>query len=184
MAATERSWQRIAVAAGGLYASIRQDGGMVAVASPYDARLRELNLDLTATLLPTGGGAAKASARRRAVANASMDGLAQAESAKFRARSGRIDSKDLLTVLSRGKRLSDMDEAELPAPVAAMPAPARKAYVDRVAKNRKELSQKIAEVAAKRDAYVRAKRPASRDGFDDKVSAALKAQGKSVGLAY
>jgi len=184
MMATAAAWQRIAVAAGGLYASIRQDGGMVAVSTPFDRKLQELNLALSSTLLPTGGAGEKAAARRRARDNSAMDAFAQAESAKYRAKSGRIDSKDLLTVMSRGKRLSEMNDKELPAPVAALSMPARQAYVANVAKQRHELKNKIAKLAKKRDSYIRAKRPATSDAFDSTVGSALKAQGKSAGIAY
>ena len=37
-------------------------------------------------------------------------------------------TQDLLTQMARGKKLSAMSEAELPAPVAALPAPARQAF--------------------------------------------------------
>lgn len=184
MVSTEQAWRRIVLAAGGMYASIRQDGGMVAITSPYDERLKELNLALSSTLLPTGGEAAKAAVRRRARVNASMDAFAQAESAKYRAGSGRIDSKDLLTVISRGKKLSDMREEELPAPVAALPAAERKEYVAKVAEKRKQLKREIAELARKRDGFIRAKRPAAANAFDDSVGAALKVQGKAAGIAY
>jgi hypothetical protein len=183
MASTQAVWRRIALAAGGEFATIRQDGGMVAVRTPMDDRLRMLNGALTDTLLPTGSGGAKARARRRALDNASMDAWAQAESAKYRAKSGRIDGKDLLTVMSRGKKLSDMSEAELPAPVAALPAPARRAYVAKVAKRRRALKREILEVSKKRDAYIRAKKPKTR-GFDDTIGSALKAQGAKAGIAY
>jgi hypothetical protein len=183
MTTTAQVWRRIATAAGGKYASIRQDGGMVAVASPYDRKLAELNAALSSTLLPTGGTAAKRAARRRAMDNASMDAWAQAESAKYRARSGRLDSNDLLTVLSRGKKLGDMREAELPAPVAALPAPARQAYVDKMVAKRAKLKREISDLSKKRDGYIKAKRPKTK-GFDDTIGDALKEQGAAAGLAY
>lgn len=183
MATTAATWRRIALAAGGQFASIRQDGGMVAVRTPLDERLRTLNAALTDTLLPTGSSAGKAHARRRAMDNRRMDAWAQAESAKYRAKSGRLDSKDLLTQMARGKKLSDMSEAELPAPVAALPQPARKAYVANVVKRRRSLKRKILSLSKQRDAYIKAKRPKTR-GFDDTIGSALKAQGAKAGIAY
>jgi hypothetical protein len=184
MSTTAVVWRRIASAAGGMYASIRQDGGMMAVTTPYDRRLKKLNEALSRTLLPTGGTRAKASALRRARVNASMDAWAQAESAKYRARSGRLDSKDLLTVMKRGKKLDDLRDADLPAQVAALPKPARKSYVRKIAKQRRALKQRIANLAKERDSYIKAKKPAKRSAFDDKIGDALKAQGKAAGIAY
>jgi hypothetical protein len=180
---TEIAWRKISNSTGGMYASIAQDGAMVAVATPHDRRLAELTARLTATLLPTGSGGAKAAASRRATINAGMEGLAQAESATFRARSGRVDSSDLLTVMAKGKKLSDLKKDELPAPVAALPADKQAAYVAKVAKEREELKTEINKLSRDREAYIRAKRPA-KTAFDDTVGAALKVQGKRAGIAY
>lgn len=184
MGATERSWRRIALAAGGKFASIRQDGAMVARATPMDERLKTLNVALTDTLLPTGSFHAKSAARRRARYNKDMDAFAQAESAKYRARSGRLDGTDLLTKMKKGKRLSDFSEAELPAPVAAMPRPAQRAYVAKVARRRAKLKREITDLSKKRDAYLKARGKRGPKSFDDTLGDALEAQGASAGIAY
>ncbi len=186
MPRTQLAWQRIARLAGGLYASIRQDGNMYAVKTPMDRRLADLNARLSATLLASGGAAAKRATRRRATANAAMDRVAQAESAAYRARSGRIDSNDLLTRIKRGKKLSSFKPSDLPAPVAAMPKTEREAYVAKVARQRATLRNKIVKLATKRKAYIKNQRRAMKrgDGFDDKIGAALRSQGAKAGIAY
>jgi len=182
---TARVWQRIAALAGGKYASIRQDGAMIAIATPYDRELARLNAELSATLLPTGGRRAKAAVARRAASNRAMGMAAQAESATFRARSGRIDGQDLLGQLKQGKKLSDFGDDELPAAVRARPKAARKVYLAGVARKRASVQGKILELSKKRDAFVKAR--SARKGttsFDDTITSALKAQGASAGLAY
>jgi hypothetical protein len=179
------AWKRIASLSGGRYASIRQDGAMVAMHTPYDRKLTELNAALSRTLLPTGSATDKAAARTRGRANAAMGTVAQAESAAYRASSGKLDSADLLSVLRKGKDLDELREAELPAPVAAMPRARRKAYVDGVAKKRAALKREIARVNKERQAHLRAQRkPGKATSFDDTLGAALKDQGAKIGVAY
>jgi len=185
MGTTRRAWTRIAKLSGGMYASIRQDGAMVAMKTPVDAELKKLNMELSSTILPTGGAAKKAAARRRVTLNAAMAAEVQAESARYRAASGKLDSADLLDNLKKGKDLDAFEDDELPAPVAAMPKASRKAYVAGVASKRAELKRKIRKLSRKRAAYVKAKKPASRaKSFDDTIGEALKAQGAKIGVAY
>ncbi len=184
--ATASAWKRIAKMSGGMYASIRQDGGMVAIKTPVDERLKELNMELSATILPTGDKVAKRAARRRATMNMAMKAEVQAESAKYRAASGKLDSTDLLAGMAKGKDLDAFSEEELPAPVAAMPRAERKGYVAKVAQKRAKLKRKIKKLSASRSAYIKAKRPAASKGtsFDDTIEAALKEQGKKIGVEY
>ena len=183
---TAHAWNRIAKLSGGMYASIRQDGGMVAVRTPVDERLKELNMELSSTILPTGGAGVKMAARRRVTMNAAMASEVQAESASYRATSGKLDSADLLAGLAKGKDLDAYAEEDLPAPVAALPRAERKVYVKKVAQKRATLKKRIKTLAARRSAYIKAKRPAASKGsaFDDTIEAALKKQGKKIGVAY
>jgi hypothetical protein len=181
---TERSWRTIASTTGGMFTSIRQDGAMVATATPHDRRLAELNARLSATALPSGSASEKREVSARLSVNAGMDTAAQAESATFRARSGRLDSKDLLTKMKSGKKLDSMKDEELPAPVAALPAAKRAEYVANVEKERDKLRQEIEVVSKDREAYMRSKSKARPKAFDDTVGDALKAQGKKVNVAY
>ncbi len=180
---TEQAWKQLSLAAGGIYTSVRQDGGMVAIATPLDDKLAALNARLSATMLAAGGAGERAAAARRLAVNASMDGWAQAESAKFRARSGKLDSSDLLGKMAKGAKLEAMKDEELPAAVAAVAPPKRTAYVAKVAQQRAELQQEIDKLARDRDAYIKAKRPATA-GVDDAVAGALKKQGAKAGIAY
>lgn len=178
---TEQSWRKIASLTGGMFTSVRQDGAMVAVATPVDSRLKDLNERLSRTLIPVGDESTREAAARRARINASMDGFAQAESAKFRAKSGKLDSTDLL---SKGMDVDKVKDADLPAPVAAMAKPARKAYVAKVAKEREELKAEIEKLSKERDRHLKAKRPAGAPAVDDAIGAALKKQGGKAGILY
>jgi hypothetical protein len=58
-------WRDIAVKSEGSYAAIPQEGGVVAVATPFDVKLAELNTELTKTVLVYGGEASKADGVRK-----------------------------------------------------------------------------------------------------------------------
>jgi len=186
MASTAASWRRIAALSGGIYASIRQDGGMVAMRSPMDKRLAALNAELTRTLIAGGSASRRRATRRRAKINAAMGIRAQAESAAFRALSGKIDSGDLLTQIKRGKKLARFKRHELPKAIARLSLAGRKAHVAKVAKRRAKLRAEIKRLHAARRAYLARKTAGRKKGkaFDDQVKKALKAQGGRVGLSY
>ncbi len=51
---TQRFWQEIAQLANGAFAKIEQSGGVVAIATPYDAQLAELDMEIQRTMLDYG----------------------------------------------------------------------------------------------------------------------------------
>ncbi|MCA9672859.1 MAG: VWA domain-containing protein [Myxococcales bacterium] len=185
MTSTAVAWRRIARIAGGMYASIRQDGGMYAVRTPLDKRLAKLNAELTKTLVVAGSSSARHAAAARAKANASLDTWGGAESATYRARSGRVDSKDLLTQMARGRKLSSFKKTELPPALQAMKPSARAHYVEKVRAKRQRIQSEILRLAKKRDAYIRRSRRAKpKRAFDDKLIDAFRAAGGKAGIKY
>jgi Mg-chelatase subunit ChlD len=185
MQSTKFAWQRIAQASNGIYASIRQDGGMRVVATPMDSKLARLNEMLSKTALFAGKEGERKAAHRRALSNAGMSGYAKAESARYRALSGKLDTSDLLTKLDKGKKLSDFRRKDLPAPMQAMKPAEQKAYVVKIRKRRAQISKQILELSNKRAKYLRkhAKKPAG-GAFDSTVTKALRAQGAKANIAY
>ena len=88
---------------------------------------------------------------------------------------------DLVADYSAGRtQLDKIKEDELPPAIRALPSPQRKAALDQQSNERKDLNVKLAELVAKRDAYItaqRAKQPTKTTGsFDQAVAATLKAQ--------
>src|SRR6516162_8645865 len=56
MAGTDVAWKRICLAGEGQYFAIAQDGGVVAIATPYDAELARLGTKVGGTYMAFGGG--------------------------------------------------------------------------------------------------------------------------------
>jgi hypothetical protein len=184
--ATERSWTRLAQLSDGAYSSIRQDGAMVAFATAYDDKLAELNDELSRTLMTAGPAHKRKAARRRARLNRAMSPSAKADSAKWRTKTGHLDSADLLTQLEKGKKLAAYAAAELPQELAGRSHKEQRKIVEGLKRKRRALKQAIAKLSKQRDAEIAKKRRAAKrdKSFDDTINEALETQGARVGIAY
>ena len=193
MAPTTPIWQAIARGAGGAYASIAQDGAMVAVTTPLDDDLADLNRRLAETIVAYGADderaelAGKASRAAEAPAPAAASRLSYLAKKGGRANLGRMD---LLDALEAGEAdLETLPAAELPEPMQAMDAPERQRFVEEQLAKRKEIREEIAGLVSKRDAYVRAEqeklaREGKGDGFDRKVMESVRSQAAAKGIVY
>lgn len=180
---TERSWRSIAAAAGGRFAKIPQDGAMRRVPTVVDKYLAEFNRELSQTALPTGDKKTVLEARRRLDWNRKLDIFDQAESAVFRARSGRLDAVDLLYLLGRGRKLQEFPEAQLPQDLRALSAPERAALLKRIAQKRAAMIDTILRLAGERDVFLK-KASSGQVSFEASLATILREQGGRVGLSY
>jgi hypothetical protein len=181
---TAQVWRSISRAAGGTYASIGQNGGMVAVKTPVDDRLKELNSRLTSTAVYYGDDKDRRAAEGRAESNRGMPTEAQADSARYRAVSGYVDSNDLVGAAAAGKvKVEEMPASALPAPMQAMAPAARKAYVEEKQAERAKIAAEVRDLSKKRDEYIHKSAPAD-PSFDDEVNDTIAKQAKSYGISY
>lgn len=189
---TEVAWNEIAGGAAGEYASIDQSGGVVDVNTPYDSELAALNGRLSATAYGYGSAARREAVREKAAAAAAAPAAVQAERAGFfgllrgRGKAAAVSGGGDLLDDWREKRI-DVNKLEgeaLPEPMKAMNAEERSKFVADKSKEREEILSQINAVSQKRDAYLRAAKPAPATGFDAKVRASLKKQAKDIGVAY
>lgn len=183
---TTVAWRAIAAAGGGEYSSIAQDGGVVAVATPFDQQLWQLNHDLAATVLGVGSAADKASSRAKLGNRMAMSVSAAAEAASYSAKSARMNDEDLVGKLEAGQALADIPTAELPAEMQAMTTAEQERYVGEARRKRDAINEQIRAVSARRDAFLRdAEQAAGVDrGFDGQVLETLRRQAGEIGVAY
>ncbi|HEY3450786.1 MAG TPA: vWA domain-containing protein [Myxococcales bacterium] len=183
---TASAWKSFAKATGGAFSTIGQDGGMVAVRTPMDERLRELNSRMTGTAVYYGGDKDRDAAEKRAEGNRAMAPEIQAESARYRALSGYVDSNDIVTQAAQGRvKVEDVPAEALPAPMRAMAPAQRKAYVEEKKAEREKIAGEVMELSKKRDAYLKSAAPAApAASFDDEVNDTVAKQAKSYGIAY
>ncbi len=199
MASTTPIWKEIAGKAEGKFNQILQDGGVLAMATPFDKKIAEHNVALNATVMGYGS----VVMQRRAVAKATSAGRAPKEAAADRtayflsAASPSLKSAPVisgggdLTELLANKKLDikDIDEKKLPENVRKMKPKEREAYLKKQVENRnkaqaelKGLLKKRADFIAKKNAEL--KKAGKLKGFDAKVQNLIREQAAPKGIAY
>ncbi len=182
---TEMVWNEISRGSAGEYASIDQTGGMVAIATPYDDKLAELNSRLVGTAIGYGKGAGEVHAK--VAASRGMSKEVAADRAGFfglmgggKAVSGEGDlGRDVAT----GKvDVATAPAASLPVEMQSMTPEGRRKYVEEKNLERGHIADEINSLAKKRNEFMKAKAP--KDSFDGRVEDTVKAQAASVGLKY
>jgi uncharacterized protein YegL len=190
---TAQIWREIASLGMGTYAAIAQDGGMVALTTPMDEELATLNRELAGTVLAYGRAEERREAAEKMGNALRAPASAAADRLSYMAKAGEgvavTGTKDLVDDAAAGKQVASVAPEALPEPLRAMPAAERQRYVEQQLAKRKQVQERIAEVAAERDAYLakeEAKLRASgkADAFDQKVNEAIKAQAARKGIAY
>ena len=200
MPGTDIAWKRISRAGEGQYFAIAQDGGVVAIATPYDAELSRLGTRVGATYTAFGGGmggmGGSAFRMRKVEAQKTIEGTvargapaaAQADRAYNKAiNAAAYDDSDLIQGVENGTvKLEALKTDELPDELQKLSDEQRRKVVADKIEERKKIRLQILELSKKRDAFIQeerkkqsAKNPA---GFDEAVSAALKAQIARKGL--
>ncbi|MEM7411698.1 MAG: vWA domain-containing protein [Myxococcota bacterium] len=192
-ASTTPIWQEIASVGGGQFAAIRQDGGMLALATPMDEELSRLNAELAGTMVPYG------KVEERAELEAKRDAAVAAAPSKAAARlgflsklGGRLNAgrKDLVDAIASGSTSLDaLEDEALPEPLQELAPAEREAYVKEKQETRQRLQTKIDALSVERDAYVKkeqARRAAEGegDGFDAEVLETVREQAAKAGIAY
>ncbi|SIO56745.1 Mg-chelatase subunit ChlD [Singulisphaera sp. GP187] len=193
-------WRRICRAGEGQYFAIAQDGGVVAIATPFDAELSQLGTKVGETYMAYGGGMGmlsglafrsnKAAAHRKLEGNVALaaPATARAERAFNKAiNAAAYDDSDLIQGVENGTvKLDALKQDELPDELQKLSADERKKVIAGKIEERKKIREQILELAKKRDAFIleeRQKQSAKNPtGFDQAVSEALKVQIARKGL--
>lgn len=189
---TEKAWLEIARRTGGDYDTIDQGGGVVEVATPFDADLARLNRALTETAIPYGSAEKRRTVMRNAEKNLEAPAAVQADRAglfgayRAKGRAVAVSDGDLLDDMAQKKvDGSKLESASLPEEMQGMNEADRERFIAGKKKARTEVLDQIGALNAKRDAYLRAApAPAAGAGFDGKVRSSLKKQAADVGLLF
>jgi von Willebrand factor type A domain len=180
-------WRQVASLGMGKFAAIDQNRA-VAIATPMDAELAQLGAQLNGTYVAygAGGGAGVVNQLEQDKNAASLGAPAAASRAAAKGtKMYRSDSWDLVDALAGGK---DVKREELPPAMQGMSEGERKAWVEGKAKEREEIQNKIASVAAKRDAFLKGERAKhAGDGkaaLDDALNGAIVDEAKAKGFKF
>jgi hypothetical protein len=183
-------WRQVAALGGGKFAAIDQNH-TVAIATPMDDELNRLSGELNKTYIAYGStGRAHAENQAAQDKNAQSAGgyVAATRSAAKASPMYSNEEWDLVDAKKKGKKVADMPAAELPAPVAALPPEKRDAFVQEKAKEREKIQKQIADVNAKREAYIKAERakkakPGAK-ALDDALGESIRTEATSQGFAF
>jgi Mg-chelatase subunit ChlD len=196
---TETHWKFAAKTTDGRYESLAQSGGMVAVATPYDAELAKVNAELARKTLYAGKKEAQMANQARAEQMAELAPEAAAERIQFLkttrgagrapAAAASVSSAPeavggAVDLAAQPEALASVKDDELPQELRGLDAKARETKVKQLADERKALEEKAAKLSAERDAW-RTKNVAEKeDAFDANVMKGVKAKAAKYGLTY
>ncbi len=188
-AAAKKAWMEICAAAAGSFAQIAQDGGVKQIDTPYDKELATINGKLLKTNLCYGLEKDRriGQAKNEAAKKLPGAGGVAADSAGFRAKAGRVAANDLLDDLKDGKtKLENVKEDQLPDELKKLKPEERKAYIEKLKKERDDLKVKALELDKKRLEFIKKKLAESKDkdGFDNQILKTLRKQAEKVNIKY
>lgn len=191
---TQAIWQEIAQLANGAYAAIQQDGGVVAISTPYDEQIASLDLAISSSMVDYGSEETKMAQSVKRNRSALIAHEASDEAAADRAMynysdagvANRFGEQELINdIITGAVAIEDVEKSELPKDLQALSDEDLKAEIVSRKEQRLKWDQEIKELAGKRSAYLLANKPASAmDGFDQKVLEALVEQGARVGIEF
>jgi hypothetical protein len=198
---TEVAWRQVAKLTDGTFDSIDQAGGMVAVATPYDAELAKVNSELASKTLYTGRAEVQAANRARADAMADLAPEAAAERISYMkktraakkpagAAAPAMESSapeavgGAVDLVAAPAALASVKGDELPTELKGLSKEAQAAKVKQLAEEKKVLEAKAAKLASDRDAWLSKNVSEKEDAFDANVMKGVKAQAAKHGLAY
>jgi hypothetical protein len=190
-AETKKYWQDICRLAEGSYVQIDEKGGpVVAIATPFDKDLAQINTELARSTLTYGRGAKKAKGDASREAALRLPAPAAADRATFSAKSKMAASYDLLDGIKNGTvKLSELKKEELPAEMQKMSAKEQEEFLAKLDKRRQELNSRAVDLDKKRSEYIAKKlreqgKNAARDSFDGQVLRILQRQASRANIRY
>src|SRR5262249_26085730 len=146
-----RYWKEICRLAEGTYVQVEQSGGVVAVATPHDKRLAEINKELADSTLVYGSRMKQAESKDKAEAAKRLPASAGADRAGLTAKSGRVAAYDLLdAVKAREVDLEKLKKEELPPALQKLSLKEQKTYLDKLDQTRAKLRKEALELDRKR----------------------------------
>ncbi|MEN0060733.1 MAG: vWA domain-containing protein [Myxococcota bacterium] len=160
MQGTAKQFRSIAVAGEGVFRAVAQDGAVERLSTPYDEELDRLQRELSKTAIPWGSRAErKETSDKMALYDAAPTSTKASRASVLTKRGGKI-----VTGASRGDLLDDLREGradlgaianeDLPTELQALSAPQRQAEIDKRNTERARIQAEMAQVVAKRDAWV------------------------------
>jgi hypothetical protein len=187
------TWREMAKLADGKYMEIAANGGVIAIATPFDDDLAKLSTALNGTYCAYGddGGRGRANQAAQDRNASGLGGAVAAERASAKASSGQyVNGRWDLVDRSKDKdfKWSDVKEEQLPPELKKLKPEERQAYIEKLSKEREAVQAQIKTLAAKRDAYLKEetqkKGLTGEKAFDHAVRESLREQAEKKGYKF
>jgi Mg-chelatase subunit ChlD len=180
-------WKDICGKAEGSFVAIAQDGGVVAIATPFDKRLAEINGELASSTVAYGRMEQQRAVKEKAAEAGALPAPAAADRAAFNAKKDSNGVGDLLDAVKQNKvKLEDLKNEELPEELKKLDLKEQKEYLDKLDKKRCDLQKEAKELDQKRTEYITKEQEKSKAkaGFEGQVLEILRKQAKKVKIDY
>ena len=188
---TERLFRELALVADGSFVSIGQAGGMVAVATPFDADIAKLNAEIADKTLVGGSVAAQAEGKAELGALKVMSASVSSDRAAYKAKAAPsapasevVRARGAITLNVAPEKVNALNDEELPDVLRALPKNERETYVRKQTAEQQALQAKVVELAKKRDEFLKKSVASRKDSFDDQVFESVKRSAATAGVAY
>jgi hypothetical protein len=180
------AWTTIAQRSDGEVATIDQNSGVVAVATPYDAELARLNGELAKTEVHWGSHEEQARAAKVLIDNVTAAPAAQADRAGFysaHAKAGGGATKNDLA--ADPTALARVSEGDLPDELRNLSGGEREQFVAKKRAERDAVLAQIRTASDKREAYLKTSAPKpAATALDTKVYDSLRKAGADKGISF
>lgn len=185
-------WRELAQLAGGRFASIDQDRGAVAIATPFDKQLGELSAKLNGTYLFFGQQAQEKAANQAMQDSNAVKLSPSAAATRAVTKAGALYRNAEWDLVDRMKDdpkfdISKVAETDLPEEMRKMKPEERAAHIKRKAEERSDLQKKIGELSGQRDGFLREhqkKNPSQAEkAFDVAIRQMIRDQAAAKGLS-
>ena len=185
-------WKEIAQLSEGSFAAIAQSGNMMAMPTPMDSELAELNRKVGKTLVAYGNEPVRMAVASKQLAAEKAPASVVADRLTFNARSGVAvqGEGELLDGLSSGKvKLESVKKDQLPPELQKLNGEELKAELGQKQKERTELQTRIQKLTREREDYLAAERKrqveqSKGDSFDEQVAASIRSEAARKGIEY
>jgi hypothetical protein len=182
-----RTWKDIAVKSEGSYVGIQQDGGVVAVATPFDKRLGEINDELAKKTLVYGDRRKQEADKEKSGEALKLPAASKADRAGFAGKDGKAAAYDLLDAIKNKEvDLKKLKEEELPQELRKLDDKGRQEYLDKLDGERKKLNTEAIGLDKKRREFIaeEIKKKGGKNAFDNEVLEMLRKQAKKANIDY
>ena len=195
-------WKEIASKSEGQYVAIPQDGGSIAIVTPFDSKIAAINGSLNLTVCGYGDMKQQQLVANKLASNAASNSEAIADRAGFlsqtRIFSGGANggakvvggNDDLIELIIEGKiTFEKVDSDKLPDDLKQLDKAGQQAELEKRVESRKKLQKEIDDLVQQRSQYIEKEKlkkaeSGQIDSFDENVKKLIREQAAKKGIQY